>query len=242
MTRISVCLASFNGQHFIRLQIDSILNQLGPEDEIVISDDSSEDSTIDIIDSFRDNRIRIFPKQKFRNPIFNFENALNHAKGKYIFLADQDDVWLPGRIKEVLNCFNNYDMVICDCKIVDEQLKILKESYFSLVDAKPGMWRNLFRTSPYIGCCMAFKRNVLEMALPFPSNIPMHDFWIAMIAEARFKVKFLHEPLILYRRHSMAASFTAGTSKNSLYRKISFRVNTILSLLPRILRESSKHD
>ncbi|MEO5643505.1 MAG: glycosyltransferase, partial [Bacteroidia bacterium] len=98
MTRISVCLATYNGEKYIGEQLQSILIQLSQHDEVIISDDSSSDRTIDIVQAFGDSRIIILHGQTFRSPIRNFENALSHAGGQYIFLADQDDVWLPEKV------------------------------------------------------------------------------------------------------------------------------------------------
>ena len=99
---ISVCIATYNGEKYIKEQLDSIIPQLGHEDEIVISDDGSSDSTLDIINSINDERIRITVNQGKHGVNSNFNNALLHAKGDFIFLADQDDIWLSGKVAECL--------------------------------------------------------------------------------------------------------------------------------------------
>jgi glycosyltransferase involved in cell wall biosynthesis len=236
MPKISVCIATYNGEKYIKEQLDSILPQLPNDAEVIISDDSSTDNTVQIIESFNDSRIHVWPNQKFRSPIFNFENALKHSHGDYIFLSDQDDVWMPDRIKKMLPLLNEFDLVVSDCKVVNDNQEVLMESFFERVKARKGFLRNLIQRSSYIGCCMAFKRKVLEKALPFPKNIPMHDFWIAMLAEILFKIKFIHEPLVLYRRHASNSSFTASESMNPIYKKIMFRLNTLHSLAIRLLR------
>lgn len=101
-------------------QFDSILSQLSDEDEIIISDDSSTDKTLAIIDSYHDKRIRVFPNQKFHSPIFNFENALKHARGDYIFLSDQDDVWECDKVKIILPYLSRYSLVVSNCSIMDK--------------------------------------------------------------------------------------------------------------------------
>lgn len=229
-------MATYNGEKYIHEQMESILRQLGENDEVVVSDDSSTDNTIRIIESFGDKRIIILREQRFRSALFNFENALKHSHGKYIFLADQDDFWVHDRVSKILPYFDTYDLIVNDCKIVDDKLQVTGESYFNMVKAGPGLLRNLARTSSYIGCCMCFKREVLEKSLPFPKNIPMHDFWIAMIAEVLFRIKFIPEPLVLYRRHSNNLSFTATGSSNSLLKRASFRINTVIPLVARLLR------
>jgi len=87
--KISVCMATRNGGRYLRQQLASILTQPGPTDEVIISDDSSTDDTLAIINSMADPRIRLFTNNTFYSPIFNFENALKQATGEIIVLADQ---------------------------------------------------------------------------------------------------------------------------------------------------------
>lgn len=104
--KITVCLASYNGQNFIKEQIESILSQLSAIDELIVSDDISSDSTLDIVNSFKDDRIKILSGIKFASPIRNFENALKYATGDVIFLSDQDDVWLPNKVRVMISYFS----------------------------------------------------------------------------------------------------------------------------------------
>src|SRR5687768_2114930 len=120
MPKISVCIATYNGEKYNTEQLESILRQLPSDAEVIISDDSSTDNTLQIIDSFNDSRIHVWPNQKFRSPIFNFENALKHSHGDYIFLSDQDDIWMPDRIKKMLPLLNEFDLVVSDCKVVND--------------------------------------------------------------------------------------------------------------------------
>ena len=96
---ISVCMATHNGGKYIKEQIDSILVQISNEDELIISDDSSTDDTVEIIKKIKDKRIKLFENNKFFSPNLNFENALLHSKGDIIFLSDQDDIWKKDKVK-----------------------------------------------------------------------------------------------------------------------------------------------
>jgi len=109
--KISVCMASYNGEKYIRQQIDSILPQLGESDELIISDDSSTDDTISVVKSINDNRIKLIKDQKFKSPVSNFENAIKNATGDFIFLCDQDDIWQPNKVESVLPFLKQYDLV-----------------------------------------------------------------------------------------------------------------------------------
>ena len=97
MSMNSVCMASFNGERYIKEQIDSILLQIGEDDELIISDDGSTDQTVDVICSYRDDRIKFVRNVNRHGCIGNFENALRVASGDFIFLADQDDIWLSDK-------------------------------------------------------------------------------------------------------------------------------------------------
>ena len=94
---ISVCIATYNGEKYLREQLDSILPQLAESDEVIVSDDGSTDGTIDLITSLNDPRIKIVSNSGRKGYVGNFENALKHTTGDYIFLSDQDDIWYPNK-------------------------------------------------------------------------------------------------------------------------------------------------
>ncbi len=226
MCLISVVLATYNGQKFIEQQLQSIITQLPLDSEIIISDDKSVDRTIEIIEQFNDTRIKIIENHKRKGTISNFENGLKHASGNIIFLSDQDDVWLPNKVETVKKYLQEYDLVMSDCKIVDENLEVLQDSLFASLQSGKGFFKNLI-SNTYIGCCIAFKKNLLKLALPFPKNIPMHDIWLGMVAELFFSPQFINDKLVLYRRHELNKSSTSTKSVYALFEKLKFRYNTI---------------
>lgn len=230
---ISVCMATYNGEAYIKKQLESILVQLKEDDEIIISDDLSTDNTLNIIRSFNDPRIKIYKDRKYGSPAYNFENALKHASGDYIFLSDQDDVWLFNKVISMTQLLDKFDLVVSDCKVVDENLKIIHESFFSLLNSGPGFWKN-FKKNTFLGCCMAFKKDILFYVLPFPTNIFMHDIWIGHMVELKGKTFFLDQPLMLYRRHGNNASSAAEKSTNSFCYKIKYRFLLLYTLFKRI--------
>ena len=230
---ISVCIASYNGEKYIKAQLQSILKQLGDDDEIIISDDKSIDKTRSIIQSFCDSRISLIDGPQL-GAMKNFENALLHSKGEYIFLSDQDDVWLDDKVSLMLANLERFDLVLSDCRVVDSNLNVINPSYFSVLRPRTGVVNNIIRNH-YLGCCMAFKRSVLKYALPFPNNVIMHDIWIGLCADAFGKVGIINQPLMLYRRHDNTVSFAAGVSKNSLSFMVKYRFNVSRALLGRII-------
>jgi len=203
---ISVCMATYNGARFIRRQIDTILPQLAPEDELVIADDSSTDGTPAIVAAYAaaDSRIRLFTGNTFRSPTFNFGFALQQARGEIIVLADQDDVWLPNKLATVRDCFARQAkrpyLIVLDAQVVDGDEKVLFPSVLTKLNAGPGFWKNLY-DNRYLGCCMAFSSDLLERALPFPRNIPMHDIWLGQFCERIGTTEFVPVVTMQYRKH-----------------------------------------
>jgi len=204
--RVSVAMATYNGGMYLRQQMDSILEQLGENDELVISDDGSRDETISILREYqkKNSKVRVIkgPRQGVKR---NVEHAIKNTRGSYIFLADQDDIWLPGKVEQVLQAFERQRaaIVIHDARVFanGNTSDILMESFFAFRSAKPGICKNIVKNS-YIGCCMAFRRELLEVILPIPEQIEMHDQWIGVLGDYYAgKSCFLPMPLLLYRRH-----------------------------------------
>jgi hypothetical protein len=123
----------------------------------------------------------------------------------------------------MLKHLQNHDLVLSDAYVVDENLQPLYNSFFDLNHSRKGLLKNFYKNS-YLGCCMAFNRNILKKSLPFPRDINMHDWWIGMIAELHGSVYLSDECLILYRRHGETLTLNNNQSTNSFFRKISFRV------------------
>jgi len=232
---ISVCLASFNGESYIRKQIESILSS-SLVGELLVSDDGSTDSTLDIVHQLAacDSRIRILMGPR-KGVVKNFEFLLTNARGDIIFLSDQDDIWMDKKINVMLDALKEADLVVSDCYVVDENNRTLFESYFALRKPRKGILLNLYKNS-YLGCCMAFKKSISTKALPFPKSIAIHDWWIGLVAETIGKVQFIDSPLVMYRRHGSNQSFLAGGSRNSLFFKIAIRLKMFTSLLLRIFK------
>ncbi|GAB1358719.1 glycosyltransferase family 2 protein [Porphyromonadaceae bacterium] len=228
---ISVCIATYNGAPYIKEQIDSILSQLSGDDEVIVSDDGSSDNTLSIIAAMNDARIKIVENKKRKGIIGNFENALYNARGEYIFLSDQDDIWLPDKVKVCVQQLQTADMIVHDATIVDSKGDILNDSFFAHHHSRNGYWNNLLRNS-FLGCCIAFKKEFLTYILPIPP-IAMHDIWIGLIISRKGKVVFVNMPLIAYRRHENNASTTAEKSNLSLLYRIKYRLELLYYSLSR---------
>ena len=227
---ISVCIATYNGEIFIREQIDSILRQLSSDDEIIVSDDGSTDGTISIINSIDDKRIRVIEGPRKQSPTSNFECALKASKGDYIFMSDQDDVWKPNKVKICMEWLQRYDCVVSDAEVTDSSLNPLYPSLYAIMQVRQGRIYNTIWKNGYTGCCMAFRRNVLEASLPFPKDIPMHDIWIGNVAAYKYNVKFIPDTLIYFRRHEDTTSCNGKGSKYSIWQQMKFRWSVIKNI------------
>lgn len=242
---ISVCMASYNGEKYIEEQLRSILKQLSPQDEVVISDDGSTDNTIDIVNNIGDSRIKLYVNKGVHGFTPNFENAIRHAKGDVIFLSDQDDIWAENKVKRTMEALKNSDMIISDCVTVNSNLKVLQSSRFEAFHIRPGFFPHLIK-SRYIGCCMAFNRKVKDVALPFPKKYSLveHDIWLAAVGFLYFNVELIREPLIYYRRHGNNISdggFEKGYSLlNKIYRRV-YRLMALVKIFPKAKRMKKEH-
>ena len=214
MGKISVCIATYNGAKYIKEQLESILCQLSEDDEVIVSDDSSTDETL----------------QRIAEVTTNFENALKKATGEIIFLADQDDVWCENKVKIMSLILKEYDYVVSDCYLTDSNLIVKSNTRFD-GSVTLSRWKALYKPTPWQGCCAAFRRSVLEKSLPFPKGIQSHDRWIGYVASFFFTYKILEDPLIFYRRHDTNASTSTGKSRNGIVYKIRTRLKYIYELI-----------
>lgn len=217
---ISVCMATYNGERYLKQQLESILCQLSADDEVIISDDGSKDQTFSIIESFHDPRIHVYQNEGVHGFVGNFNNAFQHVKGDYIFLSDQDDVWMPNKVKTVMKYLtNSKDLITHNAQIIDGEGNDLGRDYFSRLHNKTGFWANLWKTR-FLGCCMCFNRKVLDKCMPMPLGVTGHDYWIGMMALRHFNVKFIEDKLICYRRHGGNVSPSGEESHESWWYRI----------------------
>ena len=233
---ISVCMAAYNGEKYIKAQIDSILCQLGQEDELVISDDGSSDGTLGIITGYNDSRIVLLHNKGKHGVNHNFENALKHAKGDIIFFSDQDDIWLPGKVQTCTEALKMCDCVFHDAIVINKDGKVVSESFCGDKMPSGGFWKNLWKTS-YMGCRMAINRVALEYVLPYPDKLLCYqEGWVASMIAIKSKVKFISFKGIKYRRHESNVSCTTGKSPYSLCKKLSIRMNLLSNVTKRLLK------
>ena len=227
--RVSVVMAVYNGEKYLAEQISSILPQMEAADELLISVDPCGDRSKEIALGFaaRDARVRVMDGPG-KGVIRNFEFALKHAAGRFVFLSDQDDVWLEGKMAAMLDELAREGVlaVVHNASVTDETLQNVLGRFFER-GFHPGIVRNIIRNR-YIGCCMAIKRELLDIALPFPDDIPMHDQWLGLLAARHGKVAYIDRPLMLYRRH---AGTVTGRGKAGALTRLKWRLCIVKDLL-----------
>lgn len=234
---ISVCMATYNGEKYIEKQLDSILKNLTNEDELIISDDGSTDNTIDILNKYAKKYKQIVLLEGPRKGVIkNFEYALKYAKKDIIFLSDQDDEWEQDKVEKVIREFNKEKtlVVVHDACVIDAEGHKILGSLFEIRKSQPGLIKNLVKNS-YVGCCMAVRRELLQVALPFPENIEMHDWWLGLFSDCRKASVFIGDKLVRYRRHGNNVS---GMKHYPLIRMIKNRVVLLFYLTKRLMESN----
>lgn len=207
--KISIALATYNGEKYIEEQLKSIYNQTIKPDEIIISDDNSNDKTIKIINEtkkFTNIKHEVIENKNRTGYSLNFNRALQSVNGDVIFLCDQDDFWFENKIEYVLNQFKentNIWVVMNNAMFTDESLNQLGTTK---LDEHKRYDRKL--NGYHIGCCAAVRKELLDYCLPIPSNKVGHDNWIISIAEGLGKRKIINSVLQYYRRHGNNQSNT----------------------------------
>lgn len=249
-------MATYNGEKFIRHQVDSILKQLDSNDEIIVSDGNSTDSTLQILETYNDKRIKIYNLNRnlIRNSgggeysviqkvKYNFINALSYATGDIIFLCDQDDIWLENKVKVCIDKLRHYPLVVHSSRIINNNYEVIQESSNNWLK---GNYVSFFQTlilSPFCGCEMAFTADVKESILSNADIICRymisHDHaigYLVMCKYGRKNAHIFHDVLHLYRRHGNNVSSSSEKSSHSIYFKISYRIYDILLYLRMMIR------
>ena len=223
MDKIDILLATYNGQEFLREQIDSILNQSYQNFNLIISDDSSEDETYKILKEYekKDSRIRLFRQEKNLGLIQNFEFLLKQVTSDYFMFSDQDDIWKENKIEKSINKLKQEKaaLVYTDLEIVDKNLEIIYPSYWKYKNIykkikKYNNFEALYLNNFVTGCTILAKSNYIKDIVPLPktSKFMLHDYWTALVIASKDKIAYLDEPTIKYRQHK---NNRVGSSRRS---------------------------
>jgi len=215
--RIDIILATFNGEAYLAAQIASLLQQTYHNWYLIIRDDGSQDSTVDIIQRYRvqhPDKIKLINDGNLNlGAKSNFARLLTHAKADYIMFCDQDDVWLPQKIQITYDKMKTLEtelgentplLVHTDVKVVDPTLQVVAKSLWQYQKSDPekgSTLRRLLLQNVATGCTVMINKPLRERALPIPNDAMMHDWWLALVAAAFGYISHISEPTLLYRQH-----------------------------------------
>jgi glycosyltransferase involved in cell wall biosynthesis len=232
---ISVCIATYNGEEHILAQLTSILSELDPEDEVIIVDDCSKDATVAVIESLADPRIAVHRNERNRREVYSFNRAIGLAKNEFIFLSDQDDIWIPGRVALMLRELSSGAMLVTsNFENVNNDLKTIDIPYEGVAASNSHKHlQNIvdifIGKTNYFGCAMAFRRELCSLALPIPAFVESHDLWLAMAGNISGNNVHLDANTLRKRKHGK--NVTNIVSNRALYKKLRSRAFFAASML-----------
>ena len=212
---VSVALCTYNGERYLKQQLESINTQTRLPNEVVICDDGSTDGTLEIVDEYARNAacvVTVMRNERRLGSTKNFEKAISLCAGEIIVLCDQDDVWRQDKIQTLMSALSeDVSAVFSNAEVVDEKLNPLGYSLWQKVrftrrarkKFRSGeVFETLVGRNVVTGATMAFRRDVIDLFTPMPESW-VHDGWIALcLAAAGKKIAFIDELLITYRQHA----------------------------------------
>jgi glycosyltransferase involved in cell wall biosynthesis len=222
---VSIALATYNGRAYLPELLASLEAQCWPNLEVVVSDDASSDGTRELLASHAGRvPVRLVGNGERVGIVGNFERALAGCRGDYIALADQDDVWAPAKVTDLMRDLQRVEstrgkstpaLAFCDIELVDATLCCLSKSLFDITakSRRAERLRDFLLSNHVPGCAMLVNRATLERALPFPAGIVMHDWWLAMVVASFGEIRHVAAPHLKYRQHASNAVGASATNR-----------------------------
>lgn len=248
--RIDILLATCNGEKYLSDQLDSLLNQDYQNIRLIVRDDASQDQTQNILKSYQakyPEKIILHEGKEKLGVKGNFSKLMEFSAAPYVMFADQDDVWLPHKVKHTLKVMQQLEqkygeqplLVHSDLVVVDENLRVLNSSFWKYAGIKPHLGINLNRLlsqNVVTGCTVMVNRLLIEIAKPIPAEAFMHDWWIALTAASFGQIGFINVPTLYYRQHSKN---TLGAQKFGSWRNLTHNAHKLMKRDVRKFQQAS---
>jgi len=235
---ISVILATYNGSKYIVKQLDSILSQTVPPDEIIICDDISTDETVSLLQSYlHDSRIKLFVNDKRLGVVNNFKKAAKLVtRYNLLAFADQDDIWTPEKLYKLANAMKLIDdgiapaLVYSDLTVIDKNDAVTASSFWDQqkIRSEKIKLATILYGNVVTGCTMLINYPMAEEFFLFQNDQYFHDEWLGLIAYSFGHVKILNETLVLYRQHESNVTFSEEYKPLGLVDKMKDDLNYLL--------------
>lgn len=238
---ISVCMATYNGATYVLKQLMSILEQLDPDDEVIVVDDCSTDKTVETIRSIGDPRVSLHQNDRNSGEVQSFSRAISIARNDCIFLSDQDDIWIAKRV-----ALMKRKLAESGCWVLSSNLEWIDAEETKIIVPYDGVAAANSRKhlsnitdifigkTNYFGCAMAIRREIIPLVVPIPKFVESHDLWIALASNLAQSNLHIDQATLLKRKHGRNATSTVST--RSLLLKFWSRVIFTLSLVVLIRR------
>ena len=214
--KIDILMGTYNGEKYLRAQIDSIFDQSFRDFKLLIKDDNSQDCTSEILKEYKKNLPKkvdiIFNHSSPYGSKLNYSSLINLSQAPYIMLADQDDVWLPTKVEKSIKAIQELEvrypndiplLVHTDLQVVDESLNSIAPSFwtYSRLSHRNTSLNRLLVQNVITGCTVIFNRALADIASPIPDEALMHDHWLALTTSALGYIGVIEEATVLYRQH-----------------------------------------
>jgi len=238
---VSVVMAAYNGERYLAHQLQSVVAELLPDDELIIVDDGSKDGTLQLLDSLESPVVRIVRNLTNVGVLATVERGLLLSSKEIIFLCDQDDVWLPGKRAAFVAAFERDPrtlVVVSDAQLIDASGRVTAPSFMATRGGFRGGISCTLVRNRYLGCAMALRRELLFAALPIPRSVPMHDMWLGALGSILGRVHYISVPLMQYRRHGGNVS---PSRRQGWSRMLRWRLALLLALAGRLCKLALGH-
>lgn len=214
---ISVAMATCNGEKYLKKQLDSIYAQTYKNIEIVVTDDYSTDSTVDILKEYKEKYgLQYVVNDQNLGFVKNFEKAISLCSGEYIALSDQDDIWEANKIEVLMNKIGTFDLIHSASSLIDDNSNLISPLWIKEDNFKYSFEKLVF-SNTITGCTILFKRELLNDFSPIPSGEKYHDWWLALLASRNNSIIYEPTPLVQYRQHTAQDT---GATVDTFYTKM----------------------